>query len=190
MKAYVPFHPAHPGTYAFGVALRFALLFVFTLFTACGSSRKSIDIESLNRVQEHEEKLSYGQSLFALFDSLAAVQILEADSLEMEFFDATEMGIRNDSLAATRPPQSQAPGRLAARLRVKGIRANTQTTHTQVATSESLAVDADSVHRISQEELGESIHEEKVVKPPNTLRNLSVLLGLAFICFIIWRVKR
>jgi len=169
----------------------------------------------MNQAQEHEVRLSYGQSLFALFDSLAAVQILEADSLEMEFFDATEMGIRDDSpdlrsrlftlgrlqdslglrslnhsLGATRPPQSQAPGRLAARLRVKGIRANTQTTHTQVATSESLAVDADSVHRISQEELDESIHEEKVVKPPNTLRNLSVLLGLAFICFIIWKIKR
>lgn len=144
----------------------------------------------MNQAQEHEVRLSYWQSLFALFDSLAAVQILEADSLEMEFFDAAEMGIKNDSLAATRPPQSQAPGRLAARLRVKGIRANTQTTHTQVATSESLAVDADSVHRISQEELDESIHEEKVVKPPNTLRNLSVLLGLAFICFIIWKIKR
>ena len=116
--------------------------------------------------------------------------MLEADSIEMEFYDAGSPGIRNDSLAATRPPQSQAPGRLAARLRVKGIRANTQTTHTQVATSERLAMDADSVHRISQEELDESIHEEKVVKPPNTLRNLSVLLGLAFICFIIWRVKR
>jgi hypothetical protein len=190
MKAYDPFHPAHPGTYAFRVARRFALLFILTAFTACSSSRKSVEIQSTNQAQEHEVRLSYGQSLFALFDSLAAVQILEADSLEMEFFDAAEMGIRKDSLAATRPPQSQAPGRLAARLRVKGIRANTQTTHTQVATSESLAVDADSVHRISQEELDESIHEEKVVKPPNTLRNLSVLLGLAFICFIIWRVKR
>ncbi len=91
----------------------------------------------MNQAQEHEVRLSYGQSLFALFDSLAAVQILEADSLAMEFFDAAKMGIRTDSLAATRPPQSQAPGRLAARLRVKGIRANTQTTHTQVATSES-----------------------------------------------------
>ena len=190
MKAYVPYHPAHPRTYAFRVAWCCALLYILTLITACGTSRKSVDIQSVNQVQEHEEKLSYGQSLFALFDSLAAVQILEADSLEMEFFDAANMGIRNDSLAATRPPQSQAPGRLAARLRVKGIRANTQTTHTQVATSESLAVDADSVHRISQEELDESIHEEKVVKPPNTLRNLSVLLGLAFICFIIWKIKR
>ena len=149
-----------------------------------------MDVKELHQMLAHEERVSIGQSVFALFDSLAAVQILEADSLEMEFFDAAEMGIRNDSLAATRPPQSQAPGRLAARLRVKGIRANTQTTHTQVATSESLAMDADSVHRISQEELDESIHEEKVVKPPNTLRNLSVLLGLAFICFIIWKIKR
>ena len=149
-----------------------------------------MDVKELHQMLAHEERVSIGQSVFALFDSLAAVQILEADSLEMEFFDAAEMGIRNDSLAATRPPQSQAPGRLAARLRVKGIRANTQTTHTQVATSESLAMNADSVHRISQEELDESIHEEKVVKPPNTLRNLSVLLGLAFICFIIWKIKR
>ena len=190
MKAYVPYRPTHPGTYAFGVAQRFALLFILLLFTACSSSRKSIKVQSMNQAQENEVRLSYGQSLFALFDSLAAVQILEADSLEMEFFDAADMGIKKDSLAATRPPQSQAPGRLAARLKVKGIRANTQTTHTQVATSESLAVDADSVHRISQEELDESIHEEKVVKPPNTLRNLSVLLGLAFICFIIWKIKR
>ena len=190
MKAYVPFHPAHPGTYAFGVARRFALLFILTAITACSSSRKSVEVQSINQAQEHEVRLSYGQSLFAFFDSLAAVQILEADSLEVEFFDATNMGIRKDSLAATRPPQSQAPGRLAARLRVKGIRANTQTTHTQVATSESLAMDADSVHRISQEELDENIHEEKVVKPPNTLRNLSVLLGMAFICFIFWKIKR
>ena len=190
MKVYVSFQPAHPETYAFGVAQRFALLFIVTALTACSSSRKSVEVQSMNQSQEHEVRLSYGQSLFALFDSLAAVQILEADSLEMEFFDAAERGIRNDSLAATRPPQSQAPGRLAARLRVKGIRANTQTTHTQVATSESLAMNADSVHRISQEELDESIHEEKVVKPPNTLRNLTFLLGLAFICFIIWKIKQ
>ena len=120
MKAYVPYRPTHPGTYAlhklgcgsgisskldathlarvFRVALRFALLFILTAFTACGSSRKSVEVQSMNQAQEHEVRLSYGQSLFALFDSLAAVQILEADSLEMEFFDATEMGVRKDSL--------------------------------------------------------------------------------------------
>lgn len=187
MKPTLLFPPAHLIT---RWASRGAFILALFLLTACGSSRKSIDIQSEKHVQENEERLSIGQSIFVLFDSLNVAHLLEADSLELEVFDAKISDIRNDSLAWARPPQSQAPGRLAARLRVKGIRANTQTTHTQVATSESLAVDADSVHRISQEELDESIHEEKVVKPPNTLRNLSVLLGLAFICFIIWKIKR
>ena len=190
MKAYVSFQPAHPETYAFGVARCFMLCFILATLTSCRSARKDMDVKGLYQMLAHEERVSIGQSVFALFDSLAAVQLLEADSIEVEFYDAGKVGIGGDSLAATRPPQSQALGRLAARLKVKGIRANTQTTHTQVATSESLAMNADSVHRISQEELDESIHEEKVVKPPNTLRNLSVLLGLAFICFIIWKIKR
>ena len=190
MKAYVSFQPAHPETYAFGVARCFMLCFILATLTSCRSVRKDMNVKGLHQMLAHEERVSIGQSVFALFDSLAAVQLLEADSIEVEFYDAGKVGIGGDSLAAMRPPQAQAPGRLAARLKVKGIRANTQTTHTQVARSESLAVDADSVHRISQEELDESIHEEKVVKPPNTLRNLSVLLGLAFICFIIWKIKR
>lgn len=198
MKAYVPYHPAHPGTYAlhklgcgsgisskldathlarvFRVALRFALLFILILFTACGSSRKSVEVQSINQAQEHEVRLSYGQSLFALFDSLAAVQILEADSLEMEFFDAADMGIRNDSLAATRPPQSQAPGRLAARLKVKGIRSNTQLTHTQTSGAENVSVDTASTHRFGHEQVTESNVTEKEVKPPNTFLNLAVLV--------------
>lgn len=190
MKAYVSFHPAHPETYAFRVARCFALLFILTLVTACGSSRKSVDIHSKNQVQEHAERLSYGQSLFALFDSLNVARFLQADSLELEVFDAGISGITIDSLAANRPPQSQAPGRIAARLKVKGIRSNTQLTHTHTANSESQSLDTDSIHRISQEEVDESINEEKVVKPPNTLRNLCILLGLAIICFIIWKVKR
>ena len=166
-----------------------AIFIAFTLITACGSSRKSVDVELKNQVQEHEERLSVGQSIFALFDSLSASHLLEADSLELEVFDAGISGIRNDSLAATRPPQSQTPGRLAARLKVKGIRSNTQLTHTQTAGAESVSVDTASIHRNIQEEITESNMEEKVVKPPNMLRNLCYLLGLAFICFLIWKVK-
>ena len=190
MKAYVSFQPAHPETYAFGVARCFMLCFILATLNSCRSTSKVMDVKEVRQMVAHEERVSIGQSVFALFDSLAAVQLLEADSIEVEFYDAGKVGIGGDSLAAMRPPQAQAPGRLAARLKVKGIRANSQMTHTQVATSESLAMNADSVHRISQEELDESIHKEKVVKPPNTLRNLSFLLGLAFICFIIWKIKR
>ena len=217
MKAYVSFHPAHPETYAFRVARcldtfgctsaisskldgtrfaqSFALLFIITLITACGSSRKSVDIELKNQVQEHEERLSVGQSIFALFDSLSASHLLEADSLELEVFDAGISGIRNDSLAATRPPQSQTPGRLAARLKVKGIRSNTQLTHTQTAGAESVSVDTASIHRNIQEEVTESNMEEKVVKPPNTFRNLAFLvMAIAILLFValvaVGKIKR
>ena len=173
------------------VLLLMLLLCLIGIFlSGCRSHKESVQVQAEASQSEHVERVSLGQSIFALFDSFNATHSIEADSLELEIFALENPSVDKDSLTATRPPQSQAPGRLAARLRVKGIRANTQTTHTQVATSESLAVDADSVHRISQEELDESIHEEKVVKPPNTLRNLSVLLGLAFICFIIWKIKR
>ena len=146
------------------------------LFTACGSSRKSIDIQSESQVQEHEERLSVGQSIFALFDSLTASHLLEADSLELEVFDADLSDIRIDSLAATRPPQSQAPGRLAARLKVKGIRSNTQLTHTQMAGAENVSVDTVSRHRNVHEEVTESSVTEKEVKPPNTFLKLAVLV--------------
>ena len=207
MKAYVSFHPAHPETYAFRVARcldtfgctsaissildgtrfaqSFALLFIITLITACGSSCKSVDVELKNQVQEHEERLSVGQSIFALFDSLSASHLLEADSLELEVFDAGLSDIRNDSLAATRPPQSQTPGRLAARLKVKGIRSNTQLTHTQTAGAESVSVDTASIRRNIQEEVTESNMEEKVVKPPNTFRNLAFLVMAIAILLIV-----
>ena len=217
MKTYVSFHPAHPETYAFRVARcldtfgctsaisskldgtrfaqSFALLFIITLITACGSSRKSVDVELKNQVQEHEERLSVGQSIFALFDSLSASHLLEADSLELEVFDAGISGIRNDSLAATRPPQSQTPGRLAARLKVKGIRSNTQLTHTQTAGAESVSVDTASIHRNIQEEVTESNMEEKVVKPLNTFRNLAFLvMAIAILLFValvaVGKIKR
>ena len=162
-----------------------AIFIAFTLITACGSSRKSVDVELKNQVQEHEERLSVGQSIFALFDSLSASHLLEADSLELEVFDAEISGIRNDSLAATRPPQSQTPGRLAARLKIKGIRSNTQLTHTQTAGAESVSVDTASIHRNIQEEVTESNMEEKVVKPPNTFRNLALLVMAIAILLIV-----
>ena len=190
MKAYVPFHPAHPGTYAFRVARCFALFFILVVFTACGSVKKSTKIEATQQLEEHVERVSLGQSIFALFDSLNATHSIEADSLELEIFTLEIPSVDNDSLAATRPPRSKASGRLAARLSLKGIRSNTQLTHTQTAGAESLSVDTASTHRFGHQKVTESFDSEKEIKPPNTLRNLSVLLGLAFICFIVWKIKR
>ena len=190
MKAYVSFQPAHPETYAFGVARCFMLCFILATLTSCRSVRKDVDVKELHQMLAHEERVSIGQSVFALFDSLAAVQLLEADSIEVEFYDAGKVDIGGDSLAAMRPPQAQAPGRLTARLKVKGIRANSQMTHTQTATSESRYQDTDSVQRTDREEVAESFHEERAVKPPNTLRNIVFLSILALCCLIVWRIKR
>ena len=69
-----------------------------------------MDVKEVRQMVAHEERVSIGQSVFALFDSLVAVQLLEADSIEVEFYDAGKVGIGGDSLAAMRPPQAQAPG--------------------------------------------------------------------------------
>ena len=171
------------------------LFLAITLFTACGSSRKSVNVKSENQLQEHAERLSVGQSIFALFDSLNVAHLLEADSLELEVFDAEISDIRNDSLAWARPPQSQAPGRLAARLKVKGIRSNTQLTHTQTAGAENVSVDTVSRHRNIHEEVTESNVTDKEVKPPNTFLKLAVLvmaiailLGVAL--FAVGKIKK
>ena len=211
------FPPAHLIT---RWATRGAFILALFLFTACGSSRKSIDVKSEYQVQEREERLSIGQSIFALFDSLNVAHLLEADSLELEVYDVEISDIRNDSpdlrsrlftlgilqdclglhslnhsLAATRPPQSQAPGRLAARLKVKGIRSNTQLTHTQTAGAENVSVDTVSRHRNIHEEVTESNVTDKEVKPPNTFLKLAVLvmaiailLGVAL--FALGKIKK
>ena len=176
MKAYVPFHPAHPGTYAFMGARCFALFFIIVVFTACGSVKKSTKIEATQQLKEHVERVSKGQSIFAFIDSLNATHSIEADSLELEIFALEIPSVDNDSLAATRPPRSDASGRLAARLSMKGIRSNTQLTHTQTASAESLSVDTASTHRFGHQEVTESNDSEEVVKPPNTFRNLAFLI--------------
>ena len=176
MKAYVPYHPAHPGTYAFRVARCFALFFILVVFTACGSVKKSTKIEANQQLEEHVERVSLGQSIFAFVDSLNATHSLEADSLELEIFALEIPSLGNDSLAAARPPRSNASGRLAARLSMKGIRSNTQLTHTQTASAESLSVDTVSTHRFGHQEVTESIDSEKEIKPPNTFRNLAFLI--------------
>jgi hypothetical protein len=95
-----------------------------------------------------------------------------------------------DSLAATRPPRAQATGRLAARLKVSGINADTEMTRKLTAQSESTYVDTASHRRFTHQEASESKATDKEVKPPDTLRYMSLLLAMAFICFIIWKVKK
>lgn len=198
MKAYVPYRPTHPGTYAFHklgcgsgisskldaahlarvfrVARCFALFFILVAITACGSIKKSTKVEANLQLEEHQERVSFGQSIFAFIDSLNATLSLEADSLELEIFTLEIPSVDNDSLAAARPPRSDASGRLAARLSMKGIRSNTQLTHTQTASAESLSEDTVSTHRNSHQKVTETGDSEKVVKPPNTFRNLAFLI--------------
>ena len=198
MKAYVPYHPTHPGTYAFHklgcgsgisskldtahlarafrVARCFTLFFILVAFTSCGSIKKSTKVEATQQLDEHQERVSFGQSIFAFIDSLNATHSIEADSLELEIFALEIPSVDKDNLAATRPPRSEASGRLAARLSMKGIRSNMQLTHTQTASAESLSEDTVSTHRFGHQKVTESSDSEKVVKPPNTLRNLAFLI--------------
>ena len=168
----IHFTPSLTGRVRGGSVIILALI----LLSACGTSRKSLAAQTDTALEEHKERLSVGQSIFAIFDSLAVNRDFEADSLEVEVFDAGLYCIPIDSLAATRPPQSQAPGRLAARLRMKGLRSNTQLTHTQTAGAESLSVDTASLHRFGHEQVTESRVTEKEVKPPNTFLKLAVLI--------------
>lgn len=178
-----------------------AFILALILLTACGTSRKSLTAQTETALEEHKERLSVGQSIFALFDSLNMAHLLEADSLEVEIFEPGNLYLNNDSLdlrsrlftlgilpdslglrslnhslAAMRPPQSQAPGRLAARLRVKGSRSNTQLTHTQTAGAGSLSVDTASLHHFGHEQVTESRVTEKEVKSPNTFLKLAFLV--------------
>ena len=59
---------------------------------------------------------------------------------------------------------------------MKGIRSNTQLTHTQTASAESLSADTVSTHRFGHQKVTEISDSEEVVKPPNTLRNLAFLV--------------
>lgn len=65
-----------------------AVILAIVLFTACRSSRESMTAQSSATHVEQDERLSVSQSLFMLFDSLAATQVFQADSLELEVFDA------------------------------------------------------------------------------------------------------
>lgn len=59
---------------------------------------------------------------------------------------------------------------------MKGIRSNTQLTHTQTASAESLSEDTVSTHRFGHQKVTESSDSEEVVKPPNTFRHLALLI--------------
>lgn len=154
--------------------LLLCLLGIF--LSGCGSHKESMQIQAEASLSEHVERVSVGQSIIALIDSLNATHSIEADSLELEIFALEFPSVDNDSLAAMRPPRSEASGRLAARLSMKGIRSNTQLTHTQTASAESLSVDTASTHRFGHQKVTESKDTEKVVKPPNTFRNLALLV--------------
>ena len=156
------------------IMLLLCLLGIF--LSGCRSHKESVQVQAEASQSEHAERVSVGQSIFALIDSLNATLSLEADSLELEFFTLEIPSVENDSLAATRPPRSDASGRLAARLSMKGIRSNTQLTHTQTASAESLSEDTVSTHRNSHQKVTETGDSEKVVKPPNTFRNLAFLI--------------
>ena len=156
------------------IMLLLCLLGIF--LSGCGSHKESMQVKADATMSEHAERVSMGQSIFALFDSLSTAHYLEADSLELEIFALEIPSVENDSLAATRPPRSEVSGRLAARLSMKGIRSNTQLTHTQTASAESLSVDTVSTHRFGHQEVTETDDSEKVVKPPNTFRNLAFLV--------------
>ena len=152
------------------------LCLIGIFLSSCRSHKESVQVQADASQSEHVERVSMGQSIFALFDSLTTAHYLEADSLELEIFALEIPSVDNDSLAATRPPRSKASGRLAARLSMKGIRSNTQLTHTQTASAESLSVDTASTHRFGHHEFTEISDSEKVVKPPNTFRNLALLV--------------
>ena len=69
---------------------------------------------------------------------------------------------------------------------MKGIRSNTQLTHTQTASAESLSEDTVSTHRFGHQKVTESSDSEKVVKPPNTFRNLAFLvMAVAILLFVL-----
>jgi len=159
------------------ILLLMLLLCLIGIFlSGCRSHKESVQVQAEASQSEHVERLSMGQSIFALFDSLNATHSIEADSLELEIFTLEIPSVDNDSLAATRPPRSKASGRLAARLSLKGIRSNTQLTHTQTASAESLSEDTVSTHRFGHQKVTETEDSEKVVKPPNTFRNLAFLV--------------
>ena len=168
------------------VALMMLTLCLISIFlSGCCSHKESVQVQAEASLSEHADRVSVGQSIFALFDSLTATHSLEADSLELEIFALEIPSGDKDSLADTRPPRSDASGRLAARLSVKGIRSNTQLTHTQTASAESLSVDTVSTHRFGHQKVTESSDSEKVVKPPNTFRNLALLvLAVATLLFV------
>lgn len=154
--------------------LLLCLLGIF--LSGCRSHKESVQVQAEASQSEHVERVSVGQSIFALIDSLNATLSLEADSLELEIFALENSSVDKDSLAATRPPRSDTSGRLAARLSMKGIRSNTQLTHTQTASAESLSTDTVSTHRVGHQKVTEISDSEEVVKPPNTFRNLALLV--------------
>ena len=166
------------------VLLLMLLLCLIGIFlSGCRSHKESVQVQAETSQSEHVERVSMGQSIFAFIDSLNATLSLEADSLEVEIFALEIPSVDNDSLALARPPRSDASGRLAARLSMKGIRSNTQLTHTQTASAESLSVDTVSTHRFGHHEFTEISDSEEVVKPPNTFHNLAFLIMAIAILF-------
>ena len=102
------------------VLLLMLLLCLIGIFlSGCRSHKDSVQVQAEASQSEHVERVYVGQSIFALFDSLNATHSIEADSLELEIFTLEIPSVDNDSLAAARPPRSDASGRLAARLSMK-----------------------------------------------------------------------
>ena len=156
--------------------LMIAMALISLLLLACRSTHLSTKSTASNIVAEHQERVSTGQKIFDLFDSLTAVVNLSADSLQIEIFHLDFPIGQSDNLACTRPTRSDVSERLAARLSMKGIRSNTQLTHTHKASAESLFVDTASLQRSTHHEVTENAVVEKEVKPPNTFRNLAFLI--------------
>ncbi len=192
MNAYVSFHPTHPDTYAVIGARCFALFLIPSLLMACGTSRKSVQVEEKEEEVAMVERRSVEQILFSFFDSISTSKVVEADSLEWVFYDAADIRISGDSLNKTSARQKQAAVRPTSRLNIKGIRSNTRTDQTRTSTAKEVSQDTSSLQRFRHDQVARSNIEEKVVKPPNTIRHLAFLtMAIAILLsLILFAVKR
>ena len=183
MKTYVPFHPAHPGTYVFRVAPRFILWFILVLFTSCKTSRKSVDIQVEHQHAESHERTSEERSIYTILDSLEIYTAFSADSIVVHL----ELPPADSSVQVTKPSKNR---KGCSSLVIYGINASSQAT--RKTTAQQSTTTTDSASRFQHWSGSKTVDSKEERHPPNDGRHMIpwCLCVLAFILFLLWRAKR
>ena len=187
MKPTMLFPPAHLIA---RWAVRGAFILALFLMSSCRANKVYTET-GVHHSQTTENAAINTATFAAIMDSIAATTVLDIDSIVIRFAsiddkesDTTKVPKGNRGLPGNQPrriaPQSAS---------VYGVHANRQ--ESQHTSTQQMAVSESSYNRIKHEADSTQVYSE-VRHPPNRtcLYIIAILFVLAFIIFLIWKIKR